>query len=257
MTIAIAILAILSGVFANTEYDLCIFTDTGNSGHTLNLNELYDVEIRAGDGFADGSYYEYSACRNEWNCTYHGSDYMDSMLRRTNPSGSCGTTAHWDYGKTQPSYDDKLKLWTFQYENGNLCTYENGTRTNRTLQLMFFCDIAVPYQLIYAQEPTGCVYQFIIQTRLACIDYNPSASSSDSNDPISAGYLFLILLLVFVAAYWFIGLIVGRCKTIPHRDFWCNLPAFIKTGFSVSHEAVAAEINQGSHTTHKESLMDE
>ena len=242
------------GIFG--EYDECIFTDTGGTGYKLNLNELLDVEITAKDMYADGSIYQYSACRNEWNCTYHDVEYLDSMVKRTNPDGSCGTTAHWDYGKKQPIYNDNKKLWTFQYENGNLCTYMNGSRLNRTLQLMFFCDIDVEYQLIYAQEPTRCVYQFIIQTRLACLDYN---SSNNNNDPISAGTLFLILLLIFVVAYWFIGLIIGRCKTIPHRDFWCNLPKLVTTGCNVSRENVVTGVQGGggSRTVHKESLMDD
>ena len=224
------------GVFGylNNDSSNCIFEDTGGSGKKLDLSSLSNIEITSIDGWHSEIKYIYSPCKNARDCIYQNTDYKKAMIYQTNStSDSCASIAMWDnQEKYKALYNSTLKIWKFKYHNGHKCTYDNGNRTNRTLQLEFICNKEIEYELLFAQEPLTCIYQFIIATKLACVESsNHSNDDSKDIDGLSGGSILLVIIFTIFVLYCGGGCIFLKCQKIPHQFFWLTaLPAYTIEG---------------------------
>lgn len=236
---SLVLLFVLFAVDTTTAND-CTFSDTSGSTHKLDLTSLKGLNITFREEIVN-HVYQYSVCENNFRCEYGDGTEMTGMLNQgnTDQQAGCATVAVFD-PEIQPIYMADQKTWIFYYKNGHNCTY-NATqpRQPRTLELKYVCndDLDGPFQIEAMVEPLTCIYELIIETDLACVDTKDD-SSGDTVNNLSAGSILLIIFFVFMIMYCSIGCVIGKCQSIPHYKFWCNLHLYVIAGCQETRDIV-------------------
>ena len=221
--------------------DECVFEDASGSNHKLDLRSLMGLNITMREEFVN-HLYQYSVCANNFECTYSDGTNMMGMLNQGNVDSStgCSTVAQFD-ADVKPSYIDDENTWIFYYNNGHNCTYNSSdpsSRKPRTLELKYVCndDLDGPFQVETIVEPVPCIYELIIETDLACIERGEG--DGDDGNNLGAGWILIIIFIIFMILYCSIGCAIGKCQTIPHFKFWCNLHRYVIAGCEETRDIV-------------------
>lgn len=141
-----------------------------NNGHILDLRPLSNVTMSLNTTTGEILNMSYTPCRNgivphaepDQNCeqnTMVGLKQPESW----NPDDYCWfRTAHQDNGTTSPIYNLNGQNWTFKYTN---VLQSSGITTQF---IYWHCNASVDYYVNFATTNSEYVFQFDIDTKLAC-----------------------------------------------------------------------------------------
>jgi hypothetical protein len=175
---------------------------------------------------------DYMPCDSKW---IRNGTYMVTQI--TKSTGECFSYVGVWNQSVMPSYsqnENGVDEYLFEYKNG----FGSGTvcSNGRHLNVTYVCDenlVGVPYDVYnvscidgpYSYEgwPRGniCRYAMTIPTNLAC--FKASGKSSNDNG-LGAGWIFLIVAIVLLVLYCFVGYIYNANKHGNYADFKKNIP---------------------------------
>ena len=143
-----------------------------------------------------------------------------------------------------------------------------GCVDGRQGEFIFICDeSADPYKSAdFYQDPGSnpCTYHTTLRTKYACADAN--ANDALTNDGLSGGWTFIIILTAILFGYCLIGYLIAGYRTkqwtnfkenLPQcNTFWVYLPRLVMAGCSVSFQFVQAKLRPTGEVDTSE-LIDE
>ena len=216
-------------------------------GRSYDLSALQGLTFQVSVGNTN---YGFSPCDDLMPCRSG-----DSMLTRTDSSGECNIISRWN-SETSPvtgndwaPADNSISLTT---EDGDSCVAANQSYS---FSVNFICSTdyaSPPSNDIRVLSPEDCTVIMQFPTCWACeneeenfcekiSNISPSPTPSvPSPSGVSAGVVILIVLLVGILAYIFIGMIIGYCQgrrgisMFPNLLFWnhvCRCRCFQSDGY--------------------------
>ncbi|XP_070542727.1 uncharacterized protein [Ptychodera flava] len=124
----------------------------------------------------------------------------------------------------------------------------------------FVCDLSVPWipnqqkatpvpgpvtVNFINYENNTCLYNMTFRYAGACYAITPAQPTGGSG--LSAGSILLIIFFTCVGLYFIIGCLVNRLQghqgeeLLPHHEFWCGLPGYIKDGMKYAWSVVTCK----------------
>jgi len=227
----------------------CLYTDNITLT-TLDLTGLSNKIIVG----TDGTYiYNYTTCRNDVKCSNFGVSSMVAQMT-INDHSICNTYLATYSAMDLPSYDGFE--WTFKLSSGQT---SSGCLTGRKLNIYFVCnDESNPFANVRVTTTQSCTYAMSIDTCLACGKSACVISlPDDSDNGLSGGWVFIIILLVGAFLYFAIGYAYLSYKNpnsykdfknnIPNKTFWILLPKYTFAGCVVTKEFIINTYNKYSN----------
>mmetsp|Transcript_58998 Transcript_58998/g.93879 ORF Transcript_58998/g.93879 Transcript_58998/m.93879 type:complete len:377 (+) Transcript_58998:158-1288(+) len=241
---ATSLILLLLSCHLHVNARTCEYTDSA-SGRKLYLDALADATMThtgSASNPLDRYTYTFTPCRNAaGECDSSGGGVDTAMCRQTldEDTSLCMVIANYD-ASIQPTFSSTGNgTWNFIFQNGD--STGCPSQQNRELSLTLYCREQFDYLVHDAGEVPNqdCKYEFQIYTKWACAGqyYDPEDGSSS----LSAGSIFLIILLAGLFAYFCFGWIVcffmnrkdrgfDVVGNIPHVTFWTKLPALTIAG---------------------------
>lgn len=136
---------------------------------------------------------------------------------------------------------DPNKGFSLTYSGGDYC-FNMMSYIDRSVTFNFNCDSAKGSFTDASESTTLCQYTYNFKTKLACV--SPSKSDSAAlqaaqSQGLSRGSKFLLVLFVASLLYCGLGIAYNKytgdmsiVESIPHKDFWMEIPALAGDGIS-------------------------
>ncbi|XP_071522912.1 cation-dependent mannose-6-phosphate receptor-like isoform X1 [Panulirus ornatus] len=231
--VSLVVLGVAAGVLAHTQMSSCRYQF--DNGSEINLMKVAASPLDAprfkdypARNKTDKSLYSYNPC---YSYVYPPDGQRMSCSKNV---AVCQSSAqgYINIGTQQSAtfkFSNATQKWIVSYYNAN-----GDTQTNLILQ----CTNDTKDSLDVWGETRGMhrsVYKITLISRCACVD---GCGTPILPHGMSVGSFLLLLLLLFVATYLFVGLMYRRyvigargLELMPHLSFWMDFPFLVQDGF--------------------------
>jgi hypothetical protein len=242
---------LLLTIFALAAAQDCSFTLPG--GEVVNLSSLRntgppDFEIFAADGYI----YRGNICGSVSAACEGDSSAIATQWTSYSSCVAVLGRMYDIWGSTlapQVAYidaSDPSQGFSLTFTGGDVC-FDMMSYVDRSVTYNFRCDSGKGSLSNAYESTTLCKYTYDFTTKLACTATAPASSASTNPVPaspssgLSQGSKFLIFLALAIVLYCGLGIAYNKytseaslSESIPHKEFWMEIPSLASDGFTFS-----------------------
>lgn len=243
MSLALALLALL-GKGWTAEYD-CIFEapdgimyDLSSMKHSSppdytapSVSDSYEYRCNVCHSTLQSCAGDFTGLATQWNA---GGGCV-AVLGRENPvfgGVNRPVLEYLDEGKPEEGV-------SLVYFNGDLCY--TVVAFEREIRYNIHCDRSTKAELVSISEPRACQYVFEFKSKAACLFESQDSQAKRAAKKAFSPKKYLIWTGMILALYCGLGCLYKRrvegndwTSSLPHKEFWLDLPALVRDGVSFS-----------------------